>query len=236
MADSHLKDGFVAGALLATHAGALGAIGATLFTSSLPIIAGAGAVAIACLGTAYVSTQVAPARRARRAWVARRLRRLDVFEGVVVPLRLVSDPESRPVVAFQHGVARCDACDCVMPCGDVPRFFAEDCEAGRFLVRRADGALALFDGTMPLCVVVDGPVESSKAASSKVEASRAGRSGSFLHRVEPGAHVRVHAELAPIDAPEDVAASFAGLRETPTVLAPPAGATVLVELVPLRTS
>lgn len=193
--------------------GALGAYGAVALAPLAPVVAGVGAgIALAGAGLVWASSAGAPGRALREARVTRSLRKRAALEGVIVPIERVSGPDG-DCCAFDHVVHRCDACDCVRPCGRiVKRFRWEERRAGRFLVRGEERWVWIDRGDVHFVTTVG-----EKAASR------------FL-RVDAGERVRIRGDFEELESlPDAVREALASHRDAPRVLAPRAGTPVLVE-------
>ncbi|MBX7193353.1 MAG: hypothetical protein K1X94_14965 [Sandaracinaceae bacterium] len=175
------------------------------------------------LGTAGLLLGGATVAAVRKKWrltsalseerLVRSLRKQRAVEGLAVPLASVLSQEG-PCLAFDHVVHRCEACACTRPCSRAGgRYRAEDRGTGRFLVRGAHEALYV-DGT-----------------DVHFESSLGERAGSHFHRLDAGERVRVSGELVELsqdDVPDDVRATLASLRDTPRLLVPREGSSILV--------
>jgi len=190
---------------------AAGAFGAAMLLPVLPVVGAVSAgVAVVGAGVAMISG-VAPLRTAREIRAARSLRKKAFVEGVVVPLANVQSPEGE-CCAFDHVVRRCDACDCVRPCGARARYRWEERLAGRFLVRG------------------EGRVVSIDRADVHFETTLREKAASRFHRLDAGERVRVRGDFEEAtELPDDMRAVLSSHRELPRVLVPREATAVLIE-------
>jgi len=201
---------------VAATTAAAGAFGVAMFLPVLPVVGAVSAgVAVVGAGVAML-TKVVPLRAARELGAARTLRKKTFVEGVAVPLTTVGSPEGE-CCAFDHVVQRCDACDCVRPCGRPSRFRWEERLAGRFLIRGDDRVVSI------------------DRADVRFTSTFREKAASRFHRLDAGDRVRIRGDFKETtELADDVRAALSSFRDLPRVLTPLAGTAVLIEKLTTR--